>query len=259
MRALRTVATWPRPILAAALSASLVACTSGPPRGVGVPEVQHTWDHARVYAPGRFLATVPAQLQASGRMPVVVYLHGCTGLTPHDAYWARTLITQGVIVIQPDSFARTDRRANCDPATHRVGLFPPASAMRDEELRFALERLRSVPWADPQRIIVMGHSEGGRAAMANVAPNVRGTIVSGWGCTSSNWRWNGIPHPAEHPLLILEHDHDPWYAKRGGRCKDHLAGRSATKYVALGGSGHNSAHSEQAREAALAFVGAVLR
>lgn len=259
MRAPRTAAHRLSLIVAAGLSALLAACTGGLPRSVGVPEVQHTWDHAHVYVPGRFFTSVPAQVQVSGRLPVVVYLHGCTGLTPHDAYWARTLITQGVIVVQPDSFARTDRRANCDPRTHRVGLYPPASAMRDEELHFALERLRNAPWADPKRIVVMGHSEGGRAAMTNVAPHVRGTIVSGWGCTSSNRRWNGIPHPADHPLLIFEHEHDPWYATRGGRCKDHLPGRPATRYVSLGHSGHNSAHSDQARESALAFVAAVLR
>lgn len=237
----------------------LLACSSAPPHRPEVPDVQHTWDHARVYLPGRLFAVAPVAVQVGQRMPIVVYLHGCTGLANHDWQWARTLTAQGLIVVQPDSFARPHRRANCDPLTHRVGLFPAAAAMRDEELRFALERLAHTDWADPARIFVMGHSEGGRAAMTNVLPGVRGTIVSGWGCTSSNRRWVGIPQPSDHPLLILEHDNDPWYVARGGRCKDHLAGRTATRHVTLGSGGHGSAQNESARRAALEFLAGLLK
>lgn len=236
------------------VSTLLVACSSSPPRSADVPDVQHTWEQARVYLPERQFAVTPAQVQRVQRAPIVIYLHGCTGLANHDAQWARTLAGNNFVVVQPDSFARSNRRANCDPLTHRVGLFPSAAAMRDEELRFALARLREVSWADPERIFVMGHSEGGRAAMTNVLPDVRGTIVSGWGCTSTNRRWVGIPHPADHPLLILEHDNDPWYVARGGRCKDHLQGRTATRHVTLGSGGHGSAQSALARRATLEFL-----
>lgn len=243
----------------AAAALLLVACASEPPLDGTVPDVQHTWDHARVHLPGRMFATTPGQVQLAQRVPVVVYLHGCTGLTLHDRQWAQTLAAQGMIVLQPDSFARSGRLANCDPATRRVGLYPTAARMRDEELRFALERLQHTTWADPARLFVMGHSEGGRAAMTNVLPGVRGTIVSGWGCRSSNTRWNGIPHPVEHPLLILEHDNDPWYVGRGGQCKDYLEGRVTTRHVTLGSGGHNSVQSEAARAAVAEFLAGLMR
>jgi dienelactone hydrolase len=235
------------------VAAVLGGCASVPPLGE-VPDVQRTWDGAKVYLPGRLLATSVESVPADRRWPVVVYLHGCTGLTQHDFHWANTLKGLGFVVVQPDSFARANRKPNCDPRTYQLGAFPQAAEMRDEEVRYAVERAKSAPWADPARVFVMGHSEGGRTAMTNVVSGVRGTIISGWGCTSARRQWNGIPHPSAHPTLIFEYESDPWYARRGGSCKNHLNGRSATTHVVLGPSGHGSVESPLARAAAEDFL-----
>ena len=232
------------------VAALLAGCASVPK---DVPDVERTWLAAKAYVPGRLFSTTPAQIADSQPMPVVLYFHGCTGLWRHDYHWAEELKDLGFVVIQPDSFARSERKSNCDPRTNQTGYFPPAAAMRDEEIRFAVERVRTMPWADPARIFVMGHSEGGRAATTNVVPGVRGTIISGWSCSSRRTIWNGIAHPHSHPTLILEWERDPWN-RSNGSCEHYLSGRTQTTYLKMRGDGHGSVENPQARQAAKEFL-----
>ncbi len=240
-----------------------IALLAGACAGIRPPvdhqaEIERTWNHAGVHLPGRFEPVPLPEVAADRPWPVVLYFHGCTGITQHDRRWGAALSAVGVAVVQPDSFARTYRRANCDPRAHKVNLFPEASRMREDEVRHAVARARATTWIDPERIIVMGHSEGGLAAMITIVPGVRATIVSGWACSSLNPRFIGIPHPSTHPLLILGYDVDPWYATRAGSCLDHLMGRSATEYVRVGEKGHNTAENPRARDAAARFIRAHL-
>ena len=233
-----------------AATALVAGCGSITPN---VPDVERTWLSARAYMPGQIFATTPAKIVNTQRLPVVLYFHGCTGLWRHDYQWADELKTLGFVVIAPDSFARAERKPNCDPRTHQTGYFPQAMAMRDEEIRHAVQRVRQMPWADPNNIYVMGHSEGGRAVTTNAVSGVRGTIISGWSCSSRRNAYNGIAHPNSHPTLILEWERDP--CNRGaGSCEQHLAGRSQTTYIKLRGEGHGSVESPRAREAARDFL-----
>ncbi|MFN0301207.1 MAG: dienelactone hydrolase family protein [Burkholderiales bacterium] len=247
--------------LIASIASLLAACagTSDAPPVDRQAEIERTWDQARVHLPGRFDPIPMREVAAARPWPVVLYFHGCTGIGNHDLRWGALLSAMGVAVVQPDSFARTYRRANCAPRAHRVNLFPEASRMREDEIQYAVARARATPWIDPDRIIVMGHSEGGLAAMITIVAGVRGTIVSGWACSSLNPRFIGIAQPNAHPLLIFGYDIDPWYATRNGSCPDHLMGRSATEYARLGSAGHNTAESALAQDRAATFIRKLLQ
>ena len=232
----------------------LTACAGTAPPVDRQAEIERTWEQARVHLPGRFDPMPMREVATDRPWPVVLYFHGCTGIVHHDRRWGDALSAIGVAVVEPDSFARTNRRSNCAPGTHQVYLFPEASRMREEEVRHAVARAQKTTWIDPERIFVMGHSEGGLAAMISVVPGVRATIVSGWACSSFNPRFIGIPQPSAQPLLIFGYDVDPWYATRNGSCLDHLVGRTATEYVRLGSTGHNTAQSQLARDEAAKFI-----
>lgn len=219
-----------------------------------VSELERTWLGAKAYLPNETAVSTPAAITLTKPLPVVLYFHGCTGLVRHDERWGEEIRRAGFIAILPDSFARRDRKQNCDPNTRQTGYFLRALPMRDEEIRYAVERVRAMPWADTKNIFVMGHSEGGRAAMTNVVSNVRGTIVSGWNCTARRSDFQGIPHPRAHPTMILEWERDPWHAG-GGSCQIYLSGRSNTTYVKLVGEGHNTVGQTEARRAVRAFLG----
>ena len=93
-------------------------------------DIAKTWTHARVYLPNVPSYVRPADVSVAQKLPTVVLLHGCTGLTAGIARWARTLTSAGYGVVSPDSFARSYRWSNCDPKTYLGGAFPSAGMMR---------------------------------------------------------------------------------------------------------------------------------
>lgn len=108
--------------------------------------VAMSWEKAQVFVPGMFFKTTPNKVTGNKPMPVVIYLHGCTGIDPnHDVRWGEFIKGLGYIAVLPDSMARPGRKPNCDPRTKRGGAFPQAHAMRMEEFGTRLNRSRRAP------------------------------------------------------------------------------------------------------------------
>ena len=72
-----------------------------------------SWDNATVFAPQSNEPIKISDIKTTQPLPVVVYLHGCTGIVDwHDYDWGRTLSSAGYIVVMPDSMAREGRNAS---------------------------------------------------------------------------------------------------------------------------------------------------
>jgi len=211
-----------------------------------------------VYVPGRFFATTPDKVESDRRLPVVLYLHGCSGITwGNDIAWGRFVKNLGFVAILPDSMARPGRKANCDPRLKTTGSFPPAGQMRQEEIAYALERLNAASWADTRNIFLMGHSEGGAAAARATADAFRGIIISGWTCTNARYpAYDGIFAPLEIPILAIAWDRDEWYAGRPaeGVCANKFGVRTNARQVLLKGSDHATYGAREARDAVERFL-----
>jgi dienelactone hydrolase len=179
--------------------------------------------------------------------PVVILLHGCTGITPGLRNWGRVLRGAGYLVIAPDSFARRDRAQWCDPRTNTT---PPelqrkAQALRADEMAYALARVREM--GAPQAIL-MGHSEGG-VATGLTGGGWDAYIVSGYSCRV-------LRIPTDSPTMLISYETDPWVIAAGGtnRCPAAAAERPHTKTYTAPGHGHDLGFDTSAHRAVVDFL-----
>lgn len=223
-------------------------------------DVKKSWDSAKVYVPGNPGETTPEKVKIDKRLPVVIYIHGCSGITGENTSWGKYIKDLGYIAVLPDSMARRSEM-NCDPKTKKAGQFTKAYAMRLEEIGYAYDQVMKSPWADEKNVFLMGHSEGGVSAARTRLGGFSGIIISGWRCTNSKYpSFDGIFAPLETPILTLEWNRDDWQTDVSkGSCADKFGERKKARQVLLPGSGHDVFEQGAAREAVTLFLKENLR
>lgn len=229
-------------------------------------DVAKSWEKGIAYHPGSPASPQALdQLPADKAYPVVVFMHGCDGLVDgrSDSHaWGKMLASQGMLVIMPDSLARIDRQASCDPGSGRFGLFPAVHAMRLDELRYATEQVRTQPWFDGKNLILMGFSEGAVAAVRTRLPGFGGVIATGWSCTHTKFPgMDGVFLAPDIPLLTISHEDDVVVSseQNKGSCANKIAGRAKAMHLAVPGKGHGTYHHAPAREAVARFLKDVIQ
>jgi dienelactone hydrolase len=94
-----------------------------------------------------------------GRVPAVIVLHSCAGVTPAISAWAHALNRMGYAALVVDSFGGRAVKEVC------TGKSSVSIGSRLSDLFRAHELLVTHPRIDPQRIGVLGFSHGGWAAL----------------------------------------------------------------------------------------------
>jgi dienelactone hydrolase len=220
-------------------------------------DVASSWSQAKVFVPGSFKPVTVKDIKSNQNYPVIVYLHGCTGIVDwHDHDWGKTLSSHGYLVILIDSMARNGRIPNCDPVTKTAGFFPQAHEYRQEEITYALEEIAKVDWADKNQIFLMGYSEGGIAVASSTHRSFRANIILAWTCTFRNHKTlDGIKSPKEIPILAVAAKYDVWRVGKAseGRCIDKADGRPLIQ-VDLNGSEHATTKYPESKPAVLDFL-----
>ena len=248
----------PRP-----LKIMLLLAAMAHPIAVKAKDVELSWEKGTAFIPGGLFPRSPKNISLDGKRPVLIYLHGCTGITHnHDTLWAQEIAKLGFVVVMPDSFARPGRVPDCDPSRkRRSNAFPKAHQYRQEEITYSLEQVRRAAWADQRNIFLMGHSEGGQATARSRHDAWNAQVISGWTCTFEGRPESaGIHSPKHIPALAVAYLDDPWRTAgpTRGRCVDQ-AGDRKVEQVDLPGSGHGTFHEDAAREAVFRFLKANLR
>ncbi len=193
-------------------------------------DVARTFERALVYLPGSARrgrledADIRAAIERDGPHPVVLFMHGCTGLGPVRALAA--LAEAGFLVIAPDSFARRYRPLQCDAKTRSGGFNLFVYDFRQTELGYALHRLRAARWADSRRFFLFGSSEGAVTAALYRGTEFRARVITQWTCHGRP-RVQGIDAPLGEPVLAIVAESDSWYVNgpSEGHCGRFLAGR----------------------------------
>jgi dienelactone hydrolase len=165
-----------------------------------------------------------------GPFPAVVGMHSCEGLrNPTGAIasryrdWADRLVKAGFAVLFPDSYGSRELGPQCRNRNAIVRL----TRERIADLQAARQWLQAQPFVKPDRISLMGWSNGGvsvlqavrpRAAPRDGGPDFRSAVAMYPGCNRlENTAWSG-----RIPTLILIGGADDWASAKA--CEQMVAG-----------------------------------
>jgi dienelactone hydrolase len=214
-------------------------------------DVKYSWERAEVHVPGKWLSTNVDNVNVEQPTPIVIYLHGCTGISDHDRRWALQLKKQGFIVVMPNSLSIPGRVQNCDPNSKTTTMRRvPVNRLRPQEALYAVEQVLNKQWADNSNIFLMGHSEGGVGVTLAETNKVKGVIVSGYPCSV------GVLTDKSIPILAIGWSRDDWFKNRYNyrQCDSHWGLRDNSSVKILDGTDHNTVENKVFRDDVFNFL-----
>jgi dienelactone hydrolase len=209
----------------------------------------------------------PLSVPERGRVPVVVFLHGSSGLGLKAIEdWQRWLAGLGVASVAPDSFALPDRLTYTSPIDKPT--YERIHALRASEITLAQKALAEAPWADPQRLLLAGTSEGAIAVARHDGSGFAGRMIFSWSCEDNYF----VQSPATaatpgRPVLNVISRSDPYFSpsnpwlgnpRAEGHCAEALKGNPQALIVLLPQAPHTLINLPAARDVTAAFVRRVL-
>ena len=206
-----------------------------------------------------------------GKAPVVVFVHGSSGVAPAIKEWQKWLASDlGVASLSADSMQLPDRMTYKSPIAKAQ--YELVHTMRAQELSAAIDALATLPWADSQRLVIAGTSEGAvavaRYQRAAAAPQERGRMLFSWSCEDNyhvQSHRSNIPNTL--PVLNVMSSTDvyfspgnPWLGNSQalGHCGKVLAGNTVSSIVLIPGAPHTLFNLPQARQAEEGFLRGLL-
>lgn len=253
-------------ILSLFLILTLSSCAITQPQLGQITEIERTWKFAQTVLPAKY-STMEMNHLAPGfyeyqllddwsrdikekhfkknvdKVPVVLHMHGCTGIQGADGGWAHNYADMGYLTIMPNSFKRPNRRSMCDS---RNWLY--RSQLRIEEIDYAIEQVLKIPWVDQNKIFLSGFSEGGNTLSFYTGEKFQAYIIIGTNCKHAG----GIRAPKNIPVLNIvgQLDHYPGYGE-GCNVNRSIGG---SRRVIVRGAGHDVSNEDEARRAAREFL-----
>jgi len=204
-----------------------------------------------------------AAAKPTARVPVVVFMHGSSGLgLPAIGEWQRWLASQGIASFAPDSFALPDRLTYASPIDK--GTYERIHKLRASEARLAIDAVATAPWADPRRIVLAGTSEGSPAVARYDGTDVVGRIVYSWSCEDNYFvRSHGTVSRPGQPALNIISSTDPFFSAVNtylgaptavGHCGAAWKDNPQASIVLLPGAPHTLINLPRARESTAGFL-----
>jgi len=204
-----------------------------------------------------------APTTATRQVPVVLFLHGSSGLgLAAIGQWQRWLAASGIASLAPDSFALPDRvtyTSPIDPTTYEQ-----IHALRGSEIDAALGSLRLAPWARQDRLVLAGASEGAVPVARYAGAAFAGRIVYSWSCEDNYFvRAHGTAVNAAVPVLNVISLSDPFFSPANpwlgnpaarGHCGSAFVDHPHATIVLIAGAPHTLLNLPAARHATLGFL-----
>lgn len=208
-----------------------------------------------------------APQQPLRRVPVVVFMHGSSGLgLKAIGEWQEWLAGLGIASVAPDSFSLPDRITYKSPMPREV--YERLHAMRLHEVSLAVQAVRAAPWADASRMVLAGTSEGATAVARYTGAEFAGRMVFSWSCELNYFvERPANAMPPEQPVLNVISTTDPFFSPANpwlgnpsakGHCGDALKDHKRATIVLIPGAPHTLINLPAVRNAAAGFLKEVL-
>ena len=209
---------------------------------------------------------VPAT--ASTRVPVVVFLHGSSGVgLAAIGEWQRWLAAQGIASIAPDSFQLTGRLTYKSPVDKAV--YERVHALRASEVEPTVAALAATAWADSTRLVLAGTSEGATTVARHSGTGFRGRVMYAWSCEDNYFTTGHRTNlPPAQPVLNVISLTDPFFSPANtwlgnpqarGHCGAALSQHKNASVVLVAGAPHTLLMLPAARHASAGFLQDLLK
>ena len=208
-----------KPIILSATMLFLAACQSSPSFKLHhideEADLVKTWSKALVALPQKsdLLPLDQVNWAAQKKAPLMIYLHGCTGLGEGDRAMMREVAQLGMVVIAPNSMARDYRPLQCNPDDQSGGYHYFVYALREAELAFAIYQAEQMPWLKRDQMALMGGSEGAVTAALYRGAEFKVRILLQWTCHGAPYIQGLAAGPKERVLALVNYN-DPWYQQQ---------------------------------------------
>lgn len=237
-------------------------CQTNPTKlPVGVSPVQATWLYGKFTIPPAFTKSglpvtyrqsvgdpgwtqlAVANIKPGLKVPVVLYMHGCKGISRQADRYSKLLNSEGFAVFMPDSFQRPGRLA-----CREQGTLQERVALRTQEVDYALSQIKQLSWVNQNRVMLMGFSEGGNTVDNWSKPGFAAYLIMSSACTLVG----GAPAvPAGVPVLAIVGSNDQF--RPGESCTiDRADGMSQS--IVIKGAGHTVAQYPATQKAIRTFL-----
>ena len=217
---------------------------------------------------GVVLADLPALPQTQGKVPVVVFLHGSSGINPNLGFdqWQQWLAEEGVASFIFDGMQLENRITYKSPVDKAV--YEKIHALRGSEIDIAIKALQETPWADMDRLILAGTSEGAVSVARYDGDAFAGKIIYAWSCEDNYFVEHHHTSNKAVPVLNLISSNDRYYSHENtflgnadatGNCQLTFGEeRKDVQVLLIPNAPHTLINLPAARSATLGFIESVL-
>lgn len=213
---------------------------------------------------GKFRNAPPG---AGTRVPVVVFLHGSSGLgLAAIQQFQRWLGSLGIASVAPDSFALPDRVTYKSPIDKAS--YERVHDLRASEIGPALAAVHQQPWADASRLVLAGTSEGAVAVARYAGREFAARLIYSWSCELNYFVESPRTAPVDgRPVLNVISNRDPYFSRANawlgaesavGHCGPAFAGNAAAAFVLVPDAPHTLLNQPATRHATAGFLLSVL-
>lgn len=209
-----------------------------------------------------------APRETRARVPVVVFLHGSSGLgLKAIGEWQQWLATMGIASFAPDSFALPGRVTYTSP----VGkdFYEKIHALRGSEITLAVQALKDAPWADPRRMVLAGTSEGATAVARYAGDAFAARMIFSWSCEDNYFvETHRTAVRPEQPVLNVISATDPFFSRSNawlgqpaavGHCAAAFKDHPKASIVLIPGAPHTLLNLPAARQVVAGYLQDVLK